>query len=108
MNEKIMPDEDFARLTTYICTLIDTETVPPNIQPISQTGTTSEYLRYTFYLIHKELYTTRPIRPEWIDLLHAVFIQFRDVEKATTRKKFSTVPTHYDTDIKEIEKQKKQ
>jgi hypothetical protein len=107
-NEKIMSDDDFARLTTYIFLLIDTGTVPPNIQPISQTGTTSEYLRYTFYLIHKELYTTRPIRPEWIDLLHAVFTQFQDVEKETTRKKFSAVPQHYETDIKEIVKHRKQ
>jgi hypothetical protein len=107
-NEKIMSDDDFARLTTYICSLIETGIVPPNIQPISQTGTTSEYLRYTFYLIHKDLYTTRPTRPEWLDLLHAVFTQFQDVEVATTRKKFSTVPPHYEKDVREIEKQKKQ
>jgi hypothetical protein len=107
-NEKIMSDDDFARLTTYIHSLIDTGTVPPNIQQISQAGTSNEYLRYTFYLIHKELYTTRPIRPEWIDLLHAVFAQFREVEKETTRKKFSTVPQHYETDIREIVKQRKQ
>jgi len=107
-NEKIMTDSDFARLTTYIYSLIDTGTIPANIQAISQTGTTSEYLRYTFYLIHKDLYTTRPIRPEWIDLLHAVFTQFQGVEKETIRKKFSTKPTHYDSDIQEIEKQKKQ
>jgi len=108
MNEKIMSNDDFAQLTTCICSLIDTGTVPTDIQPISQTGATSEYLRYTFYLIHKELYTTRPIRHEWIDLLHTVFTQFQDVEKETTRKKFSTIPIHYDTDIKEIEIQKKQ
>jgi hypothetical protein len=108
LNAKIMSETDFALLNTYICSLIDTGTMPTNIQQISQTGTTNEYLRYTFYLIHKELYTTRPIRPEWIDLLHAVFAQFNDVEKETTRKKFSTVPQHYETDIKEIEKQKKQ
>ncbi|MDR1371815.1 MAG: hypothetical protein LBJ17_01620 [Dysgonamonadaceae bacterium] len=108
LNAKIMSDDDFYRLTTYICSLIDTGTVPTNIQQISQTNISNEYLRYTFYIIHKELYTTRPIRPEWIDLLHAVFAQFRDVEKETTRKKFSTVPQHYETDIKEIVKQGKQ
>jgi hypothetical protein len=107
-NEKIMSDDDYARLTTYICSLIDAGTVPPNIQPIPQMGVASEYLRYTFYLIHRELYTTHPIRPEWIDLLHTVFTQFKDVETETTRKKFSTKPTHYDTDIRDIEKQKKQ
>ena len=68
-NVKIMSDSDFINLTTYICALIDTDTVPQNIQPIQSTGVSNEYLRYTFYLIHKELYTTRPIRPEWIELL---------------------------------------
>lgn len=107
MNEKIMSDNDFTRLTDYICSLIDTGTLPLDIRPISQTGVSNEYLRYTFYLIHKELYTTRFIRPEWIDLLHAVFTQFREVEKDTTRKKFSTPPFHYDTDIEDIEKRNK-
>lgn len=107
-NEKIMTDSDFARLITYIHSLIDTGTVPTNILPISQTGISNEYLRYTFYLIHKDLYTTRPIRPEWIDLLRAIFTQFQGVEKETIRKKFSTIPTHYDSDIQEIVKQQKQ
>jgi hypothetical protein len=100
MNEKIMSDNDFERLTNYITTLIDTGTLPPDIQPIPQTATTTEYLRYTFYKIHKELYTTKPIRTEWIELLHAVFIQFKDTEHKTTRKKFSTIPPHYDQDTK--------
>jgi hypothetical protein len=107
-NEKILSDDDFTRLTTYICTLIDTGAVPANIQPISHTGTSNEYLRYTFYLIHKELYTTRPVRQEWIELLHAVFTQFQDVDTQTTRKKFSTVPPLYEKDVKDIEKQMKQ
>jgi hypothetical protein len=107
-NEKIISENDFINLTTYICALIDTETVPVNIQPIPATGVSNEYLRYTFYLIHKELYTTRPIRTEWIDLLHTVFTQFKSTEKETTRKKFSAKPTHYDADIRNIEKQKKQ
>lgn len=106
-NEKIMSDEDFAKLVSSIYSLIDTGITPQNLQPIPQTGTTNEFLRYTFYLIHKELYSTRPIRPEWIDLLHAIFIQFKDVERETTRKKFSTKPSYYDEDIREIGKQKK-
>lgn len=106
-NEKIMPDDNFARLSNYIAALIDNGTLPANIQPIPQTGVSSEYLRYTFYLIHKELYTTRPIRPEWIDLLHAVFVQFNNSEKETTRKKFSKKPDHYDSDIATFTKKKK-
>jgi len=106
-NEKIMKDEEFARLTNYIYSLIDTGTIPSNIQAILQTGTSNENLRYTFYLIHKELYTTRPIRPEWIDLLHSVFVQFKDVDIETIRKKFATKPLYYDDDVKSVGKQEK-
>jgi hypothetical protein len=106
-NEKIMRNEEFVRLTNYIYSLIDTGTIPSNIQAISQTGTSNENLRYTFYLIHKELYTTRPIRPEWIDLLHSVFVQFKDVEVETIRKKFATKPLYYNDDVKGGGKQEK-
>ena len=105
-NKKIMSEDSFSRLTTYINTLIDTESLPEDIIPIPQTALTNEYLRYTFYLIHKELYTTRPIRQNWIELLKLVFTQFKDVETETIRKKFSTPPTHYDKDIEEIKNRK--
>jgi len=99
-NKKIMSNDEFERLKFYIFALIDTGKIPEDIQPIAKTGITNEYLRYTFYLIHVELYTSRPIRPEWIDLLHAIFTQFNEVEKETTRKKFSSIPTFYTTDLR--------
>lgn len=105
-NEKIMSDNDFARLVQYIENLIDTGNVPAEIKPIYTINISNEYLRYTFYLIHKKLYSTRPIRPEWINLLHAVFSQFENVTLETTRKKFSTVPLHYDSDLLTFQKEK--
>ncbi len=103
-NEKIMSDNDFARLVEYTNAMIQTDVIPENIKPIASTNITNEYLRYTFYMIHKQLYTTRPIRIEWIELLHLVFNQFNGVEIETTRKKFSTKPVHYDKDIIDIQK----
>ncbi|HEY5507978.1 MAG TPA: hypothetical protein VIK29_04835, partial [Paludibacter sp.] len=105
-NEKIMSDTDFARLVQYVENLIDTGNVPADIKPIYTISISNEYLRYTFYLIHKQLYSTRPIRPEWINLLHAVFSQFENVVFETTRKKFSTVPLHYDSDLQKFQEKK--
>ena len=107
-NKKIMSDESFIKLTEYINVLIETEAVPADIVPIPQTSLTNEYLRYTFYLIHKELYTTRPIRIAWLELLHSVFTQFKDVDLETLRKKFSTIPTHFDKDVEDIKNRSKQ
>ncbi len=108
LNKKIMSDESFIKLTEYINYLIETEALPVVIIPIPQTSLTNEYLRYTFYLIHKELYTTRPIRIEWIELLHSAFTQFKSVEIETSRKKFSSAPTHFDKDVENIKNRSKQ
>lgn len=105
-NEKIMSDNDFARLVQYVENLIDTGIVPADIKPIYTLNISNEYLRYTFYLIHKQLYSTRPIRPEWINLLHSVFSQFENVMFETTRKKFSTAPLHYDSDLLKFQGEK--
>lgn len=107
LNKKIMTDESFIKLSEYINVLIETEAVPAHIVPIPQTSFTNEYLRYTFYLIHKELYTTRPIRIEWLELLHTVFTQFKDVDIETSRKKFSTIPTHFNKDVEDIKNRSK-
>jgi hypothetical protein len=101
-----MTDNDFARLVQYVENLIDTGNVPTDIKPIYTINISNEYLRYTFYLIHKQLYSTRPIHPEWINLLHAVFSQFENATFETTRKKFSTVPLHYDSDLLIFQKEK--
>ncbi len=97
--EKIMSDKDYISLLGYIDEFITNGQIPQNITKI-KTNTTIEYLRYTFYLIYKDL--KNPTRAEWINLLHAIFFQFINTETSTTTKKFSTPPHLYEDDIKTI------
>ena len=99
---KIMTEDDYNRMLRYVDDLIETGQVPDTIKPIPQTGVSTGMIRYTFYLIHKELYTTRPIRDPWIDFLLAVFTQFKDSTHATTKTTFSTKPPNYQHDMKDM------
>ena len=102
--EKIMNDTDFQKLLNYTYHLIEFEALPTKIKPIPQTNISTEFLRYTFYLTHKELYGTKRIKINWIDFLHNVFKQFQNVDKKTTKTKFSVKPSLYDKDIEQMKK----
>ena len=97
---KIMTQVDFERMIKYTFTLIETDKLPDPIERIKQIGLPNEWIRYTYYLIHRDIYTTKQIRIVWIDFLHAVFNQFDNTDPKTTKTKFSTRPSNYDHDIK--------
>jgi len=97
--KKIMSQSNFELLMRYTNYLIEHESLNDNIQPIPQIEISNEFLRYTFYLIHKELFGTKRIKQIFIDFLHAVFSQFKNIEKSTTKTKFSVSPKSYDKDI---------
>ena len=98
--EEIMTDENYKRLEKYSLYLVSTGKVPDNIKPISQINLSTVFIRYTFYLLHKELYTTTHIKEEWITFLHEVFRQFGTEEWKTTKTKFSLSPSSYKADKK--------
>jgi len=102
--EKIMQDNDFKRMMEYSYHLIETGKLPTDIKQIPQINIPTQHIRYTYYIIHKNLYGTKGIKKEWIDFLHKVFKQFSNTEKKTTKTKFSTKPQNYDSDMRSLEK----
>lgn len=100
-NEKIMKDDDYENLIQYITTFL-TEKKVPVISARIRTNTTQVFLRYTFYLMYKDLKLKQPSRNAWVSLLHAIFPQFDDTDESVTYKKFSTKPDLYDSDKKSI------
>jgi hypothetical protein len=100
-NEKIMSDTDFHSLKDYTFHLIEFKTVPKKIKPIPQTKISSDFIRYTFYQIQFNIYGKKnQVRNIWIDFLHNVFGQFKEIEKNTTYQKFATRPKSYQQDIR--------
>lgn len=100
-SEKIMLDDDFKKLEEYVKQLIMKEEVPPNIQPIPKIKIPNVFIKHTFFLIHKELYSTKPKRDYFIDFLHEVFSQFKG-KKSTTKTHFATPPTNYESDLSKM------
>lgn len=103
-NEKIMTDTQFNQLVSFMNSLIETDLVPAIQHPLPQIKLPNNYIRYTFYLLHKTLYTTKSIRESWINFLHDMFSQFKNNERATTKAKFSEKPSIYDADLQQIKK----
>ena len=100
-DEKIMSDENFARLMTYIDYLVEHNATPPDVQQIPTINLSNEHIEHTFYLTHKDLYTTRPTRYEWITFIKDVFFQFRDREERTIKCKWQKSST-YDRDVQQM------
>ena len=100
-NEKIMKDDDYENLIQFITSFL-TEKKVPVISARIRTNTTQVFLRYTFYLMYKDLKLKQPSRNAWVSLLHAIFPQFDDTDESVTYKKFSTKPDLYDSDKKSI------
>lgn len=98
--KRIMSEQSFNKLLLYVTELVNNEKLPSNIEPIPKTNLSQMMIRYTFYKIHKELYTTKSIREYFIEFLHTVFFkQFENTTKTTTGKKFSKKPNMYDNDM---------
>lgn len=100
-DEKIMSDDNYARLMSYIDYLVEHNSTPPGVQQIPTIKLSNEHIEHTFYLAHKELYTMRPTRPEWIQFIKDVFFQFRDREFRTIKQKWQK-PSTYDRDVQQM------
>ena len=103
-NEKIMSVEQFNQLIAAVSSLIENELVPAIGNPLPQIKLPNNYIRYTFYLLHKTLYTTKSIKESWINFLHDMFLQFKNNERATTKAKFSEKPSMYDAELQQLKK----
>lgn len=100
-DEKIMSDDNFARLMSYIDYLVEHNSTPPGVQQIPTIKLSNEHIEHTFYLVHNELYTMRPTRSEWIQFIKDVFFQFRDREFRTIKQKWQK-PSTYDRDVQQM------
>ena len=103
-NEKIMSADQFQKLISAVNSLIEFDLVPAIEKPLPQINLPTNYIRYTFYLLHKSLYTSKSIRDTWINFLHDMFAQFGNAERKTTKTKFSEKPPLYDTDLQHFKK----
>ncbi len=86
--ESILTPNDYEWLLSKTIELVEIGECP-TIEKAIRPKISATSISYTFYLIHKEIFTTRPIRDGFIDFLNRAFKQFANTEWTTIKTKFS-------------------
>lgn len=86
--EKIMSDEQYDLMIGYVKFYIENNSLPEVSSKLESLKISKELLRFTFWVLHKNLYTTKSIRPNFIQLMKVVFSDFDNWEYSTLKRKF--------------------
>lgn len=86
---KIMSATEYERVLTYTIYLIEKKALPKKIMKISRTAATSEFIRYTYYLLYRHTRKAIP-RILYCEFIHKTFDQFGSLEIQSITKHFST------------------
>lgn len=86
--QKIMSDEQFNLMIEYVNFYVENNTFPQNIKKLDSLNISNNLLRFTFWVLHKKLYTTNSIRQEFIQLIKQIFSDFDNWEESTLKRKF--------------------
>lgn len=99
---RFMSEEQYSRLMSYVVHLVTKDEIPSNINKIPKTNISKSWIKYTFYLIHKEYYTN--INDTWIEFIQAVFEEYskNETQLSTIKTKFSVAPSGYHQFIKQV------
>ena len=91
--EKILTDNEFKRLLKSVNYLVSHDDLPENTAPFKLIGISSNSIKYTFYCIHKEIFTTNKIHDSFINFLKVYFQNiFSNWDQKTIKIKFSVKP----------------
>lgn len=91
INEKqeiILSQDDFNKLIEYTNYLVDNDEVP-EIDEQLEPNITFELLRFTFWVLHKELYSTKRIKPCFYNFVKEAFVQSNNSNVTSIQKMFA-------------------
>lgn len=92
--ETILSSEDFDLLIEYTTYLIEQEKVPETTKQLKP-KLPNELIRFTFAVLHRELYTTKRKRVYFYDFIKSVFENFKDTSIKSIKDQFGTKPRIY-------------
>ncbi len=90
-NEKgqlILSKEDYQLLIDYTKDLVLNDCIPTNPKRLSP-KITGDLLRFSYYVLHKEIFTTKKIRETFISFMKSIFPAFDNTENKTLKQSFS-------------------
>jgi len=99
-NEKkeiILNNEDFDQLINYTKDLIEKEEIP-QIKNQLQPKVSNDLIRFSYWVLHKELYTTKRVRPYFYDFIKALFLNFKESDIKSIKSQFGTSTRAYKYD----------
>ena len=99
--DRIMPKADYELLKTYLEDLVKNNQCPHITRriPVISKGVT--WLRYTIYLIHRDIYL-RTVQDAWIDFLYSGISNPDSPEWDVLKKKFSVAPSGYNQYVNRV------
>lgn len=86
--ERIMSDEQFDLMIGFVNEYVSTNQVPAIENKIHPLKISKNLLKFTFWVLHKHLYTTRPLKDDFVHLIHNMFQDFEEWEFSTLKTKF--------------------
>lgn len=86
---KILTDEDYNLLIEYTTHLIEKEEVP-EILKILKPDLIKDTIRFSFWVLHHEIYTTKRIKNYFYNFIKLVFEKFENDELISIKKHFGT------------------
>lgn len=87
--DKILNDDEYQSLLMYITHLVEKEEVPKVIKQL-QPKISNDQLRFSFWVLHSELYTTKRKRKYFYYFIKDVFINFSNSEISSIENQFGT------------------
>ena len=86
--EQIMTIESYTKMIGYISYFIENNILPENLEKIPPLGISKQLLRFSFWVLHKHLYSNKRTNLEFLSLVKSMFSDFDDWEFETLKKKF--------------------
>jgi hypothetical protein len=88
--EIILSEEDFNILIKYTIHLVEKECVPKIHKKLKPNLSSKDLIRFSYWVLHNELYKTSKIRPYFYNFIKEVFESFKKNEIASIKSQFGT------------------
>ncbi|RIJ48765.1 hypothetical protein D1614_09560 [Maribellus luteus] len=108
--QRILSDSDYKRMLFYTIQMVQKESVPIVDTPFEKLQISNELLRYSYYVLHVEIFGIQPRKHFFTDFLEATFIQMRGIDSLSDKfaQKPRTLPEYVSEIIKiHFERKKK-
>lgn len=87
--ENILSEEDFKLLIKYTSELVEQEKIPV-VEKQLQPKISNDLLRFSYWVLYKEIYKTSRIKPYFHEFVKTVFLNFKDSEIKSIKSLFGT------------------